>query len=75
MAADRDLIFGLVIEDVLAYARGGLDAVVRGVDVDETAPVFGEFLMADYPAETPDGGLVDGAQRVPGAGCALAVMR
>ena len=32
------------------------------VDVDEAAPVFGELLMTDDPAEPPDGGLVDGVQ-------------
>ena len=50
-------------------------AVVGVVDVDEAAPVFGEFLVPDDPAEPPDGGLVDGQQLGAGAGCALAVTR
>ena len=41
-------------------ARSGADRV--RVDVDEAAPVFGEFLVTDDSAEPPDGGLVDGAQ-------------
>ena len=39
---------------------------VRGVDVDETAPVLGEFLVTDDPTEPPDSGLVNGVHR--GAG-------
>ena len=38
------------------------------VDVDEAAPVFGEFLVTDDSPEPPDGGLVNGTQfgfRVP----------
>ena len=41
------------------------------VDVDEAAPVFGEFLVTDDSAEPPDGGLVDGMQL--GSGCRLRV--
>ncbi len=72
-AADRDLIFGPVVEKVLADARGGFGAVGRSasVDVDEAAPVFGEFLVTDDSAEPPDGGLVDGTQL--GSGCRLRV--
>ena len=50
--------------------------VVGVVDVDEAAPVLGEFLVTDDSTEPPDRGLVDGARgSVPGAGCALAVTR
>jgi hypothetical protein len=61
-AADRDLIFGPVVEKVLADACGGFSAVVGVIDVDDAAPVFGEFLVADDSTETPDSGLVDGTQ-------------
>ena len=37
--------------------------------------MFGEFLVTDDSTEPPDGGLVDGISWVPGAGCALAVIR
>ena len=61
-AADRDLILGSAVEKVLADARGGLGAVGSAVvDVDQAAPVLGEFLVADDSAEPPDGGLVDGS--------------
>ena len=72
-AADRDLIFGPVVEKVLADARGGFGASVAigVVDVDEAAPVFGEFLVTDDSTEPPDGGLVDGTQL--GSGCRLRV--
>ena len=59
-AADGDLILGLVGEDVLADARGGLDVVVGVVDVDESAPMVDEFLVADHPPEPPDGRLFNG---------------
>ena len=51
-----------------ADAGGGVGAVVCVVDVDETAPVLGEFLMTNDAAEPPDGGLVDGAQWGSGDG-------
>ena len=73
-AADRDLIFRPVVEEVVADARRGLRAVGRlrrEVDVDEAAPVFGEFLVADDPTEPPDGRLIDGSSR--GSGCWLRI--
>ena len=36
------------------------------IDVDEAAPVLGEFLVTDHAAESPDSGLVNGIHR--GAG-------
>ena len=68
VATDCHLIFGLRAEDLPADAdcRGG--AVVCVIDVDEAAPVLGKFLMADDAAESPNGGLVDGAQCGSGSG-------
>ena len=51
-----------------ADADGRVGAIICVIDVDETAPVLGKFLMADDAAESPDGGLVDGAQWGSGGG-------
>jgi hypothetical protein len=59
-AADGDLIFWVISENVLADTQRGLDAVVGVVDVDQSAPSVDEFLVADDSAEPPNGGLVDG---------------
>ena len=70
-AADRDLILGPVGEDVRADSRGSLGVVVGVVDVDQSAPVVDEFLVADHPAEAPDGCLFNGNRF--GSGCRLRV--
>ncbi len=59
-AADCDLIFGVVSENMLADARSGVNAAAGVVDIDQSAPAVDEFLVADDSAEPPDGGLIDG---------------
>ena len=51
-----------------ADADDRLGAIICVIDVDETAPVLGEFLMANDAAEAPDGSLFDGAQWGAGGG-------